>query len=65
MSFYNDIMKNLQVINFWGKWFKKKKLYDQINRPDARFSAIRRYIKGRNVLDFGYGTSWFIKKLVI
>ena len=63
MSFYNDIMKNLQVINFWGKWFKKRKLYHQINRPDVRFPAIRRYIKGRNVLDFGYGTGWFIKKL--
>lgn len=28
-----------------------------------RFSKIRRYIKGRNILDFGYGTGWFIKRL--
>jgi len=56
-------MKKSQVINFWRKWLKKKKLYEQINRPDVRFLAIRKYIKGRNVLDFGYGTGWFIKKL--
>jgi 2-polyprenyl-3-methyl-5-hydroxy-6-metoxy-1,4-benzoquinol methylase len=29
----------------------------------VRFSKIRRYIKGRNILDFGYGTGWFIKRL--
>jgi cyclopropane fatty-acyl-phospholipid synthase-like methyltransferase len=56
-------MKKSQVINFWRKWLKKKKLYEQINRPDVRFLAIRKYIKGKNVLDFGYGTGWFIKKL--
>jgi 2-polyprenyl-3-methyl-5-hydroxy-6-metoxy-1,4-benzoquinol methylase len=49
--------------NFWRKWLKKKKLYEQINRPDVRFSTIRKYIKGRNILDFGYGTGWFVKKL--
>jgi hypothetical protein len=49
-------MKNLQVTDFWREWFKKKKLYHQINRPDVRFSKIRRYIKVGNILDFGYGT---------
>ena len=49
---------------FWKKWFEEKNLYEQINRPEIRYNTIRKYIKGKNVLDFGYGTGFFIKKLL-
>ena len=48
---------------FWRKWFKRKELYEKIDRTDVRFKMIRRYIKGKNILDFGFGTGYFIRKL--
>jgi 2-polyprenyl-3-methyl-5-hydroxy-6-metoxy-1,4-benzoquinol methylase len=42
---------------------KKKELYERINRPDIRFEAISKYIKGTNILDFGFGTGYFINRL--
>jgi 2-polyprenyl-3-methyl-5-hydroxy-6-metoxy-1,4-benzoquinol methylase len=48
---------------FWKEWFRKKELYEKINRPDIRLEAIKKYIKGKNVLDFGSGTGYFIHRL--
>jgi 2-polyprenyl-3-methyl-5-hydroxy-6-metoxy-1,4-benzoquinol methylase len=48
---------------FWRNWFRKKELYEKINRPEIRFNAIKKYIKGNNVLDFGSGTGYFVHKL--
>jgi len=38
-------------------------LYEKINRPDIRFDAINKYIKGKNVLDFGNGAGYFVYRL--
>jgi len=48
---------------FWKEWFRKKELYEKINRPDIRLEAIKKYIKGKNVLDFGSGTGYFVFRL--
>jgi 2-polyprenyl-3-methyl-5-hydroxy-6-metoxy-1,4-benzoquinol methylase len=51
--------------DFWRKWLNRKKLHRQISRADVRFAAIKNNIKGNNVLDFGYGSGYFIEKLSI
>jgi 2-polyprenyl-3-methyl-5-hydroxy-6-metoxy-1,4-benzoquinol methylase len=55
--------KSINYQLFWRKWFRKKELYEKINRPDIRLEAIKKYIKGKNVLDFGSGTGYFIYRL--
>ena len=56
-------MKDLHYL-FWKKWFRRKSLYEKINRPDVRFDAVRKYIRGNNILDFGFGTGYFVSRLV-
>jgi 2-polyprenyl-3-methyl-5-hydroxy-6-metoxy-1,4-benzoquinol methylase len=55
--------ESINYQRFWEEWLKKKELYEKINRPDIRFEAIKKYIKGKNVLDFGSGTGYFVYRL--
>jgi len=61
--FIRSVCMETSYYLFWKKWFRRRKLYEKINRPDVRFEAIRKYVKGKNILDFGFGTGYFIRKL--
>jgi 2-polyprenyl-3-methyl-5-hydroxy-6-metoxy-1,4-benzoquinol methylase len=52
-----------KISQFWRLWFLNERKYDTVNRLSVRYHAIEMYIKGKNVLDFCFGSGFFLKKL--
>jgi len=52
-----------KINQFWRNWFKNAKKYDIRTCVDIRYNVIKGYIKGKNILDFCFGSGYFLKRL--
>jgi SAM-dependent methyltransferase len=46
---------------FWQLFFEDERIYERKQVVDIRFEYIKKFVKGRKILDFGFGTGYFIK----